>query len=357
MRLVRGANSRPQQGEQRIATATDTTDYRVNERIRAREVRLIDAEGQQLGVKALPEALAVARQLDLDLVEVAPDANPPVCRIMDYNRFKYETAQRAKESRKKATNTSIKEMKYRPKIGTGDFTTKTRQVGRFLEEGHKVKVTIMFRGREVSHPELGMKILEDLAEQVSAVSKVEAAPKLDGRNMVMVLAPDRRAKAARKPAPARPTTASAPPASDQASAASSAEASVPAPAAAGSPASDAPTTVTPTTVTPTTVTPTTVTPTTVTPTTVTPTTAPEGAPVPVAASAPAPVAPAPAPVPVAAAPPVPVAASTSEVVEDRVPPAGPANGARRSDGHSTRARPAVTAVAAAPGDGAASTSS
>ena len=205
MRLARGANSRPQQGEQRIATATDTTDYRVNERIRAREVRLIDAEGQQLGVKTLPEALAVARQLDLDFVEVAPDANPPVCRIMDYNRFKYETAQRAKESRKKATNTSIKEMKYRPKIGTGDFTTKTRQVGRFLEEGHKVKVTIMFRGREVSHPELGMKILEDLAEQVSAVSKVEAAPKLDGRNMVMVLAPDRRAKAARKPAPARPT--------------------------------------------------------------------------------------------------------------------------------------------------------
>ncbi len=335
MKLVRGANSRPQQGEQRIATATDTTDYRVNERIRAREVRLIDAEGQQLGVKALPEALAVARQLDLDLVEVAPDANPPVCRIMDYNRFKYETAQRAKESRKKATNTSIKEMKYRPKIGTGDFTTKTRQVGRFLEEGHKVKVTIMFRGREVSHPELGMKILEDLAEQVSAVSKVEAAPKLDGRNMVMVLAPDRRAKAARKPAPARPTTASAPPASDQASAAPSAEASVPAPAATGSPAPEAATTVAPTTVAP--------------------TTAPEDAPV--AASAPVPVAPDPAPVPVAAAAPAPVAASTSEVVEDRVPPASPANGARRSDGHSTRARPAATAVAAAPADGAASTSS
>ena len=170
------------------------SEHRVNERIRAREVRLIDPEGKQLGVKALPDALAIARQLDLDLVEVAPDANPPVCRIMDYNRFKYETAQKAKESRKKATNTSIKEMKYRPKIGTGDFLTKTRQVGRFLEDGHKVKVTIMFRGREVSHPELGMKILEDLAEQVSAFAKVEAAPKLDGRNMVMVLAPDRRAK-------------------------------------------------------------------------------------------------------------------------------------------------------------------
>ena len=129
-------------------------------------------------------------------MEVAPDANPPVCRIMDYNRFKYESAQRAKESRKKATSTSIKEMKYRPKIGTGDFTTKTRQVARFLEDGHKVKVTIMFRGREVSHPELGMKILDDLAEQVSSVAKVEAAPKLDGRNMVMVLAPDRRARQA-----------------------------------------------------------------------------------------------------------------------------------------------------------------
>jgi translation initiation factor IF-3 len=178
------------------------SDHRVNERIRAREVRLIDPDGKQLGVKALPDALSFARQLDLDLVEVAPDANPPVCRIMDYNRFKYETAQKAKESRKKATNTSIKEMKYRPKIGTGDFLTKTRQVGRFLEDGHKVKVTIMFRGREVSHPELGMKILEDLAEEVAAVAKVEAAPKLDGRNMVMVLAPDRRAKPpVRKAAP------------------------------------------------------------------------------------------------------------------------------------------------------------
>jgi len=126
---------------------------------------------------------------------------------MDYNRFKYETAQRAKESRKKATNTSIKEMKYRPKIGSGDFVTKTRQVGKFLEDGHKVKVTIMFRGREVSHPELGMKILEDLAEQVSSVAKVEAAPKLDGRNMTMVLAPDRRARQA-----ARKTTAPTTPA-------------------------------------------------------------------------------------------------------------------------------------------------
>jgi translation initiation factor IF-3 len=146
----------------------------------------------------LPEALSIARQLDLDLVEVAAEANPPVCRIMDYNRFKYEAAQRAKESRRRATSTGIKEMKYRPKIGSGDFDTKTRQVSRFLGEGHKVKITIMFRGREMSHPELGKRILDQVAESVAGVAKVEAAPKLDGRNMIMVLAPDRRAHG-RKP--------------------------------------------------------------------------------------------------------------------------------------------------------------
>jgi translation initiation factor IF-3 len=148
----------------------------------------------------LPEALSIARQMDLDLVEVAADANPPVCKIMDYNRFKYEAAQRAKESRRKATSTGIKEMKYRPKIGSGDFDTKTRQVERFLREGHKVKITIMFRGREMSHPELGKRILDQVAEKVAPVAKVEAAPKLDGRNMIMVLAPDRRAQV-RKPSP------------------------------------------------------------------------------------------------------------------------------------------------------------
>jgi translation initiation factor IF-3 len=132
--------------------------------------------------------------MDLDLVEVAAEANPPVCKIMDFNRFKYEAAQRAKESRRKATSTGIKEMKYRPKIGSGDFDTKTRQVARFLSDGHKVKITIMFRGREMSHPELGKKILDQVAESVSGVAKVEAAPKLDGRNMIMVLAPDRRAQ-------------------------------------------------------------------------------------------------------------------------------------------------------------------
>src|SRR3954465_15463633 len=168
----------------------------MNERIRAREVRLVDTDGTQLGIKPLPEALHIARQQDLDLVEVAPDANPPVCRILDYGKFKFDAAQRAKESRRKTTSTSIKEMKYRPKIGSGDFDTKTRQVSKFLGEGHKVKITIMFRGRELSHQELGLKILNRVADKVSTLAKVEAAPKVDGRNMVMVLAPDKRAQQA-----------------------------------------------------------------------------------------------------------------------------------------------------------------
>jgi len=121
-------------------------------------------------------------------------ANPPVCRIMDYGKFKFDEAQRAKESRRKAVHVGIKEMKYRPKIGPGDFDTKTRQVAKFLDEGHKVKITIMFRGREVFHPELGKRILDRIAEQTEGAAKVEAEPRLDGRNMVMVLAPDKRAK-------------------------------------------------------------------------------------------------------------------------------------------------------------------
>jgi translation initiation factor IF-3 len=157
-------------------------------------VRLVDPEGEQLGIKLLPEALAIARDLDLDLVEVAPGANPPVCRIMDYGKFKFDAAQRAKESRRKAVHVGIKEMKYRPKIGDGDFETKTRQVAKFLEEGHKVKITIMFRGREVFHPELGKKILDRIAEKMDGMGKSESVPRLDGRNMVMVLAPDKRAK-------------------------------------------------------------------------------------------------------------------------------------------------------------------
>ena len=123
-------------------------------------------------------------------------ANPPVCKVMDYGKYKFEAQQRAKESRKKATNIVVKEMKYRPKIGGGDFDTKTRKVEQFLGEGHKVKITIMFRGREMQHPELGRKILDRVAEMVADVGRVEIFPKQDGRNMTMVLGPDKKAQAA-----------------------------------------------------------------------------------------------------------------------------------------------------------------
>jgi translation initiation factor IF-3 len=121
-------------------------------------------------------------------------ANPPVCKIMDFGKFKFDEAQRAKESRKRTVHVGIKEMKYRPKIGPGDYDTKTRQVAKFLGEGHKVKITIMFRGREVFHPELGKRILDRIAAEMEGVAKVEAEPKLDNKNMIMVLAPDKRAR-------------------------------------------------------------------------------------------------------------------------------------------------------------------
>ena len=180
-------------------------------------MRLVDADGKQLGIRPLPEALQIAREQDLDLVEVAAQSDPPVCRIMDYAKFKYESAQKAKESRRKTVNTSIKEMKYRLKIGPGDFETKTRQVARSLGEGHKVKITIMFRGREVERPVFGRTLLEKIAETVGEVGKVESFPKLDGRNMIMVLAPDKRAQAAAAkagadPAPAPPVEAAPAPA-------------------------------------------------------------------------------------------------------------------------------------------------
>jgi translation initiation factor IF-3 len=140
----------------------------------------------------------MAQAVELDLVEVADQADPPVCRIMDYGKYKYEAAQRAKESRRKSSNVSVKEMKYRPKIGIGDFNTKTRKVEDFLGGGHKVKVTIMFRGREMQHPQLGQRILERVTEAVDHVGKVEFHPRRDGRNMVMVLAPDKQAQARHK---------------------------------------------------------------------------------------------------------------------------------------------------------------
>ena len=183
----------------------------------------------------MPEALALAREAELDLVEIAPQANPPVCKILDYGKYRYELAQREKESRKKSTNVVIKEMKYRPKIGGGDFDTKTRKVGEFLADGHKVKVTIMFRGREVAHPELGMKILERIAETCGPSAKVEATPKLDGRTRVMVLAPDKKLvpiKAARHDSSPDDPAVRAPSSADSSTPAPQAAAPLPAPPAA-----------------------------------------------------------------------------------------------------------------------------
>ncbi len=135
----------------------------------------------------------MARQLDLDLVEVAPLANPPVCRIMDYGKFRYEESQKAKESRKKTVHVSIKEVKLRPKIGKGDLDTKIRHMQEFLSEGHKVKVTLQFRGREMAHPELGSRLLDSVITQVDGLGKVETQARLEGRNMTMVLAPEKKA--------------------------------------------------------------------------------------------------------------------------------------------------------------------
>ena len=175
-------------------------------------MRLIGDAGEQLGVKPLPEALTIARARELDLVEVAPNADPPVCRLMDFKRYEYEQQQRRKESRRKATQVIIKEMKFRPKIDVHDYTTKMRHVERFLAEGNKVKLTIMFRGREMAHPELGLRILERIADEVSEIAMVESSPRQDGRNMTMVLHPLKRdgRVASAKPAHPKPTR-SAPP--------------------------------------------------------------------------------------------------------------------------------------------------
>ncbi len=153
---------------------------------------MIGPDGSQLGIKSLPEALGLARELDLDLVEVAPLATPPVCRIMDYGKFRYEESQRAREARKKAAHVSVKEVKFRPKIGKGDFDTKVRHVVEFLSDGHKVKVSLQFRGREMAHPELGSKILDDVIEQIQEVGKVETQARLEGRSMTMVLVPEKK---------------------------------------------------------------------------------------------------------------------------------------------------------------------
>ena len=169
-----------------------SVDFRINERIRVPEVRLVGPNGEQVGIVRIEDALRLAEEAELDLVEVAAQARPPVCKLMDYGKFKYESAQKARESRRNQQLTVIKEQKLRPKIDTHDYETKKRNVVRFLEGGNKVKVTIMFRGREQSRPELGFRLLQRLAEDVAELGTVEAAPKQDGRNMTMVIAPNKK---------------------------------------------------------------------------------------------------------------------------------------------------------------------
>ena len=186
------------------AIAPPINEPRYNERIRSREVRLVDADGSQVGVVSIADALERARVAELDLVEVAAQADPPVCRIMDYGKFRYEESQRLKESRKKTVQITMKEVKFRPKIGKGDFDTKVRHMHEFLGEGHKVKVTLQFRGREVAHPELGRKILDAVIEQLGPIARVDTMARLEGRNMTMVLSPEK--KTTKKPTTQQPTT-------------------------------------------------------------------------------------------------------------------------------------------------------
>ncbi|ACV80433.1 translation initiation factor IF-3 [Nakamurella multipartita DSM 44233] len=181
-------------GINRLQEDSISVEPRINDRIRVPEVRLVGSEGEQVGIVPIGEALRMAQEADLDLVEVAPDARPPVCKLMDYGKFKYESAQKAREARRNQVLTVIKEMKLRPKIDSHDYETKKGHVVRFLKAGDKVKVTIMFRGREQSRPELGFRLLQRLSADVAELGFVESAPKQDGRNMIMVLAPHKQVR-------------------------------------------------------------------------------------------------------------------------------------------------------------------
>ena len=174
-----------------------SAEPRINDRIRVPEVRLVGPNGEQVGIVRVEDALRLAAEADLDLVEVAPQAKPPVAKLMDFGKFKYEAAMKAREARKNQVNTVIKEIKLRPKIDQHDYDTKKGHVVRFLSAGDKVKVTIMFRGREQSRPELGFRLLQKLADDVADLAFIESAPKQDGRNMVMVLGPTKKKAEAR----------------------------------------------------------------------------------------------------------------------------------------------------------------
>ena len=183
---------RPRRGFEPVRPELPQT--RINEAIRVPKVRLVDSDGSQIGIKTRDDALAYAHGKDLDLVEVAANADPPVCRVMDYGKYRYELEQKAKAARKNQTQINVKEIKFRPKIGVHDYETKKGHVVRFLKDRAKVKVTIMFRGREATHPERGRDLLMRLAEDVKELGHIETQPVLDGRNMTMVLAPVKQAQ-------------------------------------------------------------------------------------------------------------------------------------------------------------------
>lgn len=177
--------------QQLICKESAISEPRTNERIRVPEVRLVGPSGEQVGVVAVETALRLARDADLDLVEVAPNSKPPVAKIMDYGKYKYEAAQKAKEARRNQANTVLKEVRFRLKIDKHDYETKMKRAVGFLSQGDKVKAMILFRGREQSRPEMGVRLLQQFAEDIAEYGSVESAPRIDGRNMVMVIAPSR----------------------------------------------------------------------------------------------------------------------------------------------------------------------
>lgn len=180
---------------------------RVNRRIRAREVRVIDPNGQQLGIMPPEMALQKAMDLGLDLVEVSPESRPPVCRILDYGKYKYSLKKKEAEARRNQVNTTVKEVKFRPKIEKHDYEFKVGAIRRFLGEGHKAKVTMMFRGRELAHQDIARAIMNRILDDLKDVGTVESFPKLDGRNMIMVVAPQAKLTAAPAATPSRPPAA------------------------------------------------------------------------------------------------------------------------------------------------------
>ena len=184
--------------QERKVSEIAAQEPRLNDEITVRECRLIGYDGTQMGIYTTAEAQRVADREGYDLVEIAPNATPPVCRIMDYGKFKYDQAIKAKQARKNQSKIETKEMKFRPKIDVGDYTTKKKHVLRFLEAGNKVKITIMFRGREMAHPEQGLSILERLADDLKDMAVIENQPKMEGRNMHMLIAPLPSAVAAKK---------------------------------------------------------------------------------------------------------------------------------------------------------------